>query len=182
MFLILFVIVLSMIFFMITDAGVRMVMGTLGWFKKTVGMNPERKGFFTGVLEWVIMFVIFRITGYLTRIIQMFVVRSRESLADGSGAMMTGEPCHLSMALQKLVAYVEKNRPKGREKELYRAIRPIMTIDPLFDQIAEEKAETTWQRIVRWWKRLQLTHPPVSERVEMLERMNQGPCPRLPRD
>ncbi|MEZ4486077.1 MAG: M48 family metalloprotease [Cyanobacteriota/Melainabacteria group bacterium] len=177
-----FLSVLSMIFFMITDAGVRMVMGSLSWFKKRLGMNPERKGFFTGILEWVIMFIIFRITGYLTRVIQMFVVRSRESLADGSGAMMTGKPCDLSMALQKLVAYVEQHRPKGREKELYRAIRPIMTVDPIFDQLAEDKAETLWQRIVRWWKYLQLTHPPVSERVAMLDRMNGGTCPRLPRD
>lgn len=173
-----FLSVLSMIFFQITDAGVRMVMGTLGWFKKTVGMNPERKGFLTGILEWVIMFIIFRITGYFTRIIQMFVVRSRESLADGTGAEMTGDPCHLSMALQKLVAYVSKNRPKGRERELFRAIRPIMTIDPIFDTLVEEKPGNLWQRIVRWWKYLQLTHPPVSERVEMLDRMNGSACPR----
>ena len=175
-----FLSVLSMIFFSITDAGVRMVMGTLGWFKKAAGMNPERKGFITGILEWVIMFIIFRITGYFTRIIQMFVVRSRESLADGTGAIMTGEPCHLSMALQKLVDYVTKNRPKGRELELYRAIRPIMTIDPIFDQLVEEKPQTVWERIKRWWKYLQLTHPPVSERVEMLDRMNGVACPKLP--
>ena len=177
-----FLSVLSMIFFAITDAGVRMVMGTLGWFKKTVGMNPEKKGIFTGILEWVIMFIIFRITGYLTRIVQAFVVRSRESLADGSAAMMTGEPCHLSMALQKLVAYVQKNRPKGREKELLRALRPMMTIDPIFDQLAEEPSDTVWQRIVRWWKSLQHTHPPVPERVAMLERMNGSACPRLPQE
>lgn len=175
-----FLSVLSMIFFSITDAGVRMVMGTLGWFKKAVGMNPERKGFFTGILEWIIMFIIFRITGYFTRFIQMFVVRSRESLADGSGALMTGKPCDLSMALQKLVDYVSKNRPKGRDLELYRAIRPIMTIDPIFDTLVEEKPDTIWKKIVRWWKYLQLTHPPVSERCEMLDRMNGSACPRLP--
>jgi heat shock protein HtpX len=39
--------VLSMIFFSIVDSGVRMLLGTLGWFKKVLGMNPNSKGFFT---------------------------------------------------------------------------------------------------------------------------------------
>ncbi|MCA9802767.1 MAG: M48 family metalloprotease [Cyanobacteria bacterium HKST-UBA02] len=172
-----FLSILSMIFFMITDAGVRMVMGSISIFKRILGMNPKNRGFFTGILEWVIMMVIFRITGMLTRIVQMFVVRSRESGADATGALILGKPCDLATALQKLVAYVEKNRPKGRDRELYRAIRPMMTIDPLFDSMVEDKPANLWQRLVRFWKYLQLTHPPVPERVAMLERMNGGSCP-----
>ncbi|MBZ0184653.1 MAG: M48 family metalloprotease [Candidatus Obscuribacterales bacterium] len=172
-----FLSVLSMIFFMIFDTGVRAMMATLNLFKRIFGIKPSSKGFFTGILEWVIMFVIFRITGMLTRIVQMFVVRSRESGADATGALMLGKPCDLSTALQKLVAYAEKNRPKGRDLELYRAIRPMMTIDPLYDTLIEQKPKTLWARIVRLWKYLQLTHPPVSERVAMLERMNGGSCP-----
>lgn len=175
-----FVSVLSMIFFSIVDGGVRLLMGGIKWFKKTVGMNPEKNGFITGILEWVIMFVIFQITGRLTRIVQLFVVRSRESGADASGSMMTGKPCDLAMALMKLVAYVEKNRPKGRDAEMYRAMRPIMTIDPIFDARQDDpKPANLWQWLKSVWKYLQLTHPPVSERVKMLEYMNGGSCPRL---
>lgn len=176
-----FLSILSMMFFMIVDSGVRLLMGSISIFKKTFGMNPQKKGFFTGILEWIIMMVIFQITGRMTRLVQFFVVRSRESGADASGAMMTGKPCDLATALQKLVAYVEKNRPpKGRESELMRAIRPMMTIDPLFDALADDPKPTTlWQKIVAFWKRLQLTHPPVSERVKQLERMNGGACPKI---
>ena len=107
----------------------------------------------------------------------MFVMRSRESAADATGSLMTGKPCHLASALLKLVAYVEKNRPKGREAELMRAIRPIMTIDPIFDATASLPAATgIWERIKRFWRFVQLTHPPVPERVAALEKMNGGPC------
>lgn len=175
-----FVSVLSMIFFSIVDSGVRILMGGIKWFKKTLGMNPEKNGFITGVLEWIITAVIFQVISQFTKIIQAFVVRSRESGADASGAEMTGEPCDLATALLKLVAFVEKNRPKGRDAEMYRALRPIMTIDPIFDaRAADPKPKTLWQWIKGVWKYLQLTHPPVPERVAMLEYMNGGSCPRI---
>ena len=91
-----FVSVLSMIFFSIVDGGVRILMGSIRWFKKTVGMNPEKNGFITGVLEWIITAVIFQVISQFTKIVQAFVVRSRESGADASGAEMTGEPCDLA--------------------------------------------------------------------------------------
>lgn len=176
--------VLSMIFFMITDAGVRLLLSGIRIFQPKFGMrrNPdsnERQGFFGGILEYVIMYLIFQVTGQMTKVIQMFVMRSRESAADATGSLITGQPCDLASALIKLVAYVEKNRPKGREAELYRAIRPIMTIDPLFDSNAAQSAPVSlWQRLVAFWRALQLTHPPVPERVAALEKMNGGVCPR----
>lgn len=170
--------VISMMFFMIVDTGVRALMGTITFFKRIFGMSPK-PGFLTGVLEWVIMMVIFQLCSQLTKIVQMFVVRSRESAADATGSMMTGKPCDLANALLKLVAYVEKNRPKGRDAEMYRALRPMMTIDPIFDARAADPAPSgIWARLKAFWKRLQLTHPPVAERVAVLEEMNGGSCPR----
>jgi Zn-dependent protease with chaperone function len=112
----------------------------------------------------------------MTKVVQMFVMRSRESAADATGSLMTGQPCDLATALLKLVAYVEKNRPQGREAELYRALRPIMTIDPLFDVRVETPAISIWQKVKAFWRSLQLTHPPVSERVAVLEKMNCSAC------
>lgn len=173
--------VLSMIFFMITDAGVRVLLSGIRIFNKNFGLadnlRSKPRGFFGGVLEWVVMFLIFQVTGQMTKIVQMFVMRSRESGADATGSLMTGKPCDLASALLKLVSYVEKNRPKGREAELYRALRPIMTIDPLFDAVKPAAAPTNlWQRIVRFWRELQLTHPTVPDRVGQLEKMNGGSC------
>ncbi|MBX9941008.1 MAG: M48 family metalloprotease [Candidatus Obscuribacterales bacterium] len=173
--------VLSMIFFMIVDAGVKVLMAGIRIFNKDFGVRPELRskprGFFTGVLEWVVMYLIFQLTGQMTKVVQMFVMRSRESAADATGSLMTGKPCDLATALLKLVAYVEKNRPRGRDAELYRALRPVMTIDPLFDASrAEPEPQGLWQRLVRFWRMLQLTHPPVPERVQALEKMNGSAC------
>jgi len=174
--------VLSMIFFMITDQGVKLLLGGLRIFKKDFGVryhdaNRPKPHFFTGILEWIVMYAIFQVTGQMTKIVQMFVMRARESAADATGSLMTGKPCDLASALLKLVAYVEKNRPQGREKELYRAIRPIMTIDPIFDARADApKPKNLWQRLVAFWRFLQLTHPTVPDRVRELERMNKGAC------
>lgn len=175
--------VLSMIFFMITDAGVRVLLAGIRIFNKNFGVKPELRtkpaGFLGGILEWVVMYLIFQVTGQMTKIVQMFVMRSRESAADATGSLMTGQPCDLATALLKLVAYVEQHRPTGREKELMRAIRPIMTIDPIFDvSTALPTPSGLWQSIKRFWRDLQLTHPLVSDRVQALEKMNGGVCPR----
>lgn len=173
--------VLSSLFFLIADQGVRALLGTIRIFKKDFGFQTgRRKSWMTGVLEWVIMYAIFWATGQVTKVIQLFVVRSRESAADATGSLMTLKPCDLSMALQKLVAYVEKNRPKGRDAEVARVFRPSMIIDPIFDALTEEpKPVGIIERIKRFWRYTQLTHPPVSERMAELSKMNGSTCPIL---
>lgn len=171
--------VLSSLFFLISDAGVRTILRGLGWLKS--GLTLRKSEFIPGILTNILMYGIFWLTGQVTRVIQLFVVRSRESGADATGSDMTGEPCDLATALLKLVAFVEKNRPKaGRENEMYRGMRVVMFVDPIFDAIGEEPKGDggLWSTIKRWWKKLQLTHPPVAERVRELERMNGGACPR----
>lgn len=178
--------VMSMIFFMICDAGVRAVLAGINFLRKLGGVSPltldgkKEQGFIGTILNSIIFYAIFWLTGQMTRVVQLFVVRSRESGADATGALITGRPCDLATALQKLVAYVEKNRPKGREAEMARALRPMMTIDPLFDALNEDpKPNGVWEILKRWWKNLQLTHPPVPERISQLEKMNGGQCPRM---
>lgn len=172
-----FLTVLSSMFFYIVDQGVRAWVASIEWLRRLFGMKQETR-ILPAILGNVLMYVIFWATGQLTRIIQFFVVRSRESGADATGAMMTGDPCALASGLLKLVAYVEKNRPKGYQLELFRVMRPLMIVDPINDTLLAPPApKTVWQRIVRWWKSLQLTHPPVPERVHELERMNGGKCP-----
>jgi Zn-dependent protease with chaperone function len=51
-----------------------------------------------------------------------------------------------------------------------------MTIDPLFDVRVETPAISIWQKVKAFWRSLQLTHPPVSERVAVLEKMNGSAC------
>ncbi|MBY0552552.1 MAG: M48 family metalloprotease [Candidatus Obscuribacterales bacterium] len=172
-----FLTVLSSLFFYIVDQGVRAWVASIEWLRRLLGMKQETK-ILPAILGNVLMYVIFWATGQLTKIIQFFVVRSRESGADATGAMMTGDPCALASGLLKLVAYVEKNRPKGHQLELFRVMRPLMIVDPINDSlVAPPPATSLWGRLVRWWKSLQLTHPPVPDRVKELERMNGGACP-----
>lgn len=174
---------MSSVLFLIVDGGVRVLLGGIRIFNRdfTLGAaRPRNQGFLPAVLNWVLFYAVFWLVGQLTKVVQMFVVRSRESGADATGALMTGKACDLATALQKLVIYVEKNRPKGRDAELARSIRPIMIIDPIFDTRAEAPAPTGFfDRIKRFWNRLMLTHPPVPERVEALDKMSGGTCPRL---
>lgn len=171
--------VMSSIFFFITDQGVRAWVAGLNWLKRLFGIRPSAT-VLPPIVANILMYAIFWVTGQMTKLIQMFVVRSRESGADATGAYFTGNPCALASGLLKLVAYVEKNRPKGRDAELYRGLRVCTIIDPLFDtRTAEPAPKSLWDKIVAWWKDLQLTHPPVPERVSELERMNGGPC-KLP--
>jgi heat shock protein HtpX len=178
---------LSSLLFLVINAGVQMVLGTIGFLQAI--LNPKRGGFLgwifravTGILNNLLLFVLFWFISQFTKIIQMFVVRSRESGADATGAYITGNPCALATALEKLVDYVVKHRPKPgtREFVMYQCFRPMMTIDPLFDSNTPEPAPTgVWARIKAFWRYLQLTHPPVPERVAELERMNGGACPRI---
>lgn len=172
--------VLSMFFFMIVDAGVNLLFSTFQFFKRMVGIKPDAKPGLVGtIVSYVLFYVVFWFCGQLTKVVQMFVVRSRESGADASAALATRNPCALVTALEKLVAYVEQHRPKGREKELWRAIRPMMTIDPLYDGLKPaEKPTSIWQWLRAMYQYVMLTHPPVKERVYQLERMNGGVCKR----
>lgn len=170
--------VMSSILFLIVQTGVN------AWIKVLKLFQPaeKRDKFVPGIVTSIIFYVIFWLISQLTRVVQLFVVRSRESAADAGGALMTGKPCELATALQKLVNYVQSHRPApGREQAYWRAMRPIMTIDPLYDSLApEENSGGVLDAIKRWWKSLQATHPPVPERIAELEKMNGGACPLVP--
>jgi heat shock protein HtpX len=174
-----FVAVLSSIFFLATNSVVNAWIATIAIFRKKLNIQPRKanaKPRFA-ILGSIVSYAIFWATSQLTRIVQMFVVRSRESGADARGALITHRPCDLASALTKLGAWVESNRPKGQEREYFRAMRPMMTVDPLFDKNSTDPKPTTiWQHIKAIWQNLQLTHPPIPERVAQLERMNGGKC------
>ena len=190
------------IFFLITNQIVNGWLGSWKFFRRTLGM-PEvpRRGFaVSSIVTSIIMYFVFWVVSKFTTILQMFIVRSRESGADATGAHMTGDPCSLATALEKLVAYSESHRPQGVEKERMRACRLMFTIDPLHDSLNAaptpastwafvcakfsgrfvdgSRPQAIWQFIKAKWNYLKLTHPPVPERVAQLERINGGVCPR----
>jgi heat shock protein HtpX len=178
--------IISSLFFMVINSGVSafmLVSKPVQWLAEQIKL-----GWVWKILTNVVWYVVFQAVSQVTKVIQMFVVRSRESGADATGAYITGKPCDLANALRKLVCAFKKQQRPGfgedgwlealRNIEMVRALRPLMTADPLFDSLEEEpKPSGIWGRIKALWKYLQLTHPPVPERVAELERMNGGSCP-----
>jgi heat shock protein HtpX len=168
----------SMFFFLIVNAGLSTVLGGIDWARRIFRLGQS--GFVARFLSSVLFLPIFWLTSQLTRVLQMFVIRSRESGADATGAYFTGDPCGLVDGLRKLADYVEKHRPKPGSQEfgIYQVLRPMMIIDPLFDSNKPPvEPKGLFVRLKALWEYLQLTHPPVTERVEELERMNGGVCP-----
>lgn len=190
------------IFFLINNQIVNGWLGSIKFLRKTFGLAPTPRRNFgvSTIVSSVVMWAVFWVVSKFTTILQMFIVRSRESGADATGAHMTGDPCSLATALEKLVAYVETHRPQGVERERMRACRLMLTIDPLYDSLTARgtpastwsfisakfsgrfadggKPSSVWQFIKDKWNYLKLSHPPVPERVAQLERINGGVCPR----
>ncbi|MDR3612783.1 MAG: M48 family metalloprotease [Candidatus Obscuribacterales bacterium] len=190
------------VFFLITNQIVNGWLGSIKFLRRTVGLPevPRRTFAVSTIISSIVMWAVFWVVSKFTTILQMFIVRSRESGADATGAHMTGDPCSLATALEKLVAYVETHRPQGVERERMRACRLMFTIDPLYDSLTAAptpasiwsfiaakflgrfadgaKPSSVWQFIKDKWNYLKLSHPPVPERVAQLERINGGVCPR----
>jgi heat shock protein HtpX len=175
--------VLSMLFFLIVNAGVLAILGGIDFVRRLMGgMGTGWGGKIAGNLfSTLLLFPVFWFTSKITTLIQVFVVRSRESAADATAAYFTGDPCALATALQKLVDYVNNHRPPPGSQQfaLYQVLRPLMIIDPLFDSNSPEpQPVSAWEKFKAFLRDLQLTHPPVPLRVSELERMNGGKCQR----
>ena len=158
------------IFAVIVDGWVKLIMGGLA----RLGLRVPP--FVGGVLSNAIFYV----AQQIIRILQVFVVRSREAGADALGAEFTKNPCALASGLFKLASYVEKHRPTGREAALADALSHAWTVDANFDSVTPRSTTlppTLWARLQKVWNDLHLDHPPIPERIAELEKMNGGVCP-----
>ncbi len=169
--------VLSTVLCLIVDAGVNTLLKGF----KFVLPKSKHATFLPAIANSVIFYAVFWLVGQITRVIQLFVVRTRESAADAGAADMTGCPCALVSALKKLVHYVETHRPApGREQSYWLGMRLMSTIDPLYDSLTPSDQPTgSWNKVKQWWRSLQETHPPIPDRVAVLEEINGGACPAV---
>jgi heat shock protein HtpX len=92
---------------------------------------------------------------FIAQIIKLAISRSREYLADASGALLTRYPDGLASALEKIKASnVPLKRANHATAHLY-----------ISSPFTEKKAQTSL------WQRLFLTHPPIDERIAKLKAM-----------
>jgi heat shock protein HtpX len=88
-------------------------------------------------------------------LIQMAISRSREYLADQTGAQLSGTPQHLASALEKLTAWSQRAPMQDGNP----ATAHMFIVNPF-----------TGQQVMQWFS----THPPVEERVSRLRAMAGG--------
>jgi heat shock protein HtpX len=105
-----------------------------------------------------IMFVLFIFALILTPIaatlIQLAVSRRREYLADASGALLTRNPKGLAMALEKISQYDYPMRNASTATANLFISNPLKT-----------------KKSSSWFVNLFSTHPPIEERIKILESM-----------
>ncbi len=92
-------------------------------------------------------------------IIKSAISREREFLADATGALITRYPEGLASALQKIANFHQPMRVQ------HNAIAHLFISDP---SGVNDKSELRNDEKISWIKKLFMTHPPVTERVERL--------------
>ncbi len=136
-----------------------------------------------GFFGFLIMLVVFYIVSFFTKLIGLFVTRTRESAADAQAALWTGKPCALSSALQKITLFMMIHAVDIRHNILTRGLTPLLFISS-FDEDDRQPDSPLPQRrrpsrLGRWWRGLGQNHPPTAVRMEALDKMNGGSCPRI---
>jgi heat shock protein HtpX len=106
---------------------------------------------------WIVLVALAPLIGQL---IAMSISRSREYLADASGAELTRNPMGLASALRKLHGATAPTR------SISRGTAPLCICDPLHHRLDDGKG---------FWADLLATHPPMAERIRILEAMAYAP-------
>ncbi|MBW1991523.1 MAG: zinc metalloprotease HtpX, partial [Deltaproteobacteria bacterium] len=130
-----------------TLAGAIMILADMArWFAIFGGSDEDEGGL--GIIGLIVMSIVAPIAAML---IQMAISRSREYLADETGARLTRNPESLASALEKL-AYGVQAAPMQANP----ATEPLFIVNPL-----------SGGGMMSWFS----THPPVEDRVARLRAM-----------
>ncbi len=121
----------------------------------------KRKGPEAGqVLLFILWIVLVALAPLLGQLIAMSISRSREYLADASGAELTRNPLGLASALRKLQGATAPTH------SISRGTAPLCICDPVVHGLNDRKG---------FWADLLATHPPMAERIGILEAMAYAP-------
>ena len=119
--------------------------------------SGDRKAAGAGqIVLFVLWIVLVALAPLIGQLIAMSISRSREYLADASGAELTRNPMGLASALRKLQEATAPTR------SISRGTAPLCICDPLHHGLDDGKG---------FWADLLATHPPMAERIRILEAM-----------
>jgi heat shock protein HtpX len=112
--------------------------------------DDNRGGGGAAAILFLVAIVLAILAPLISRLVQLAVSRRRESLADVSGVEMTRNPLGLASALQKIAADPEVLEVANRATQHLYIVNPIKSF--------ESRSKSMWD-----------THPPIAERVQVLE-------------
>lgn len=108
-----------------------------------------------GIALMAVGFVIIVVGLPISYLLEKFLSRKRESLADVSGAELTSNPQGLISALEKL------QEPQPAAKVLSPQASGLYLVEPLFGKENQRS----------WWSKMMDDHPPLDERIANLKRV-----------
>ncbi|MCJ7589411.1 MAG: M48 family metalloprotease, partial [Candidatus Aminicenantes bacterium] len=105
-----------------------------------------------GMVLIVVGLVLALLSPLIATIIQLAISRKREFLADASGAMLTRYPAGLASALRKISADTEPLEAANKATAHLYIVNPLKDIKGAVNKLFS-------------------THPPIEERITVLEKM-----------
>lgn len=132
-------------------------------------------GGFTGM---VLMLIVFFVASFLAKLVTLFVSRSRESHADALAVSWTKNPCALSSSLQKITLWMSMNNFDFRIQMLMGGLAPMLFVSLHDDEFMNDD-DSFSSRLRRWWQRVGQQHPPIPDRLKVLDEYSGSVCPRF---
>ncbi|HMW91124.1 MAG TPA: M48 family metalloprotease [Candidatus Obscuribacter sp.] len=135
----------------------------------------------SAVTGFFITLVVFYIASIFAKLITLFVSRSRESAADVLAANWTRDPCALATALQKIVDWMNRNKAALQLKILLGGMEPLLFVSlHEGEEGLNPPPPKGWlARLRKWVGHLGDNHPPVEDRVTLLDGLAGSVCPRM---
>jgi Zn-dependent protease with chaperone function len=151
--------------------------------------------------SYIGLYLVFRLSGMLLKVVTAFISRAREASADAFSAEITDNPCALNRALKKLVAYEkELARQEAQEQAELQSSNPVKFYEMQFARMCEHAVlnalgmmmfvdtldcldhftaarSTPPRALEREGARLTEDHPPVEDRCAWLELAAGQACP-----
>lgn len=134
-----------------------------------------------GIAGAFLIVLLFIIANFFAKLITLFISRSRESHADAMAVQWTGNPCAMSTALQKISLWMSMNVVEIRINMLMSGLTPMLCVNMFDDDGLWKGEEESGFRaaLYRWWQRVGQQHPPVEDRIKLLDQFNGERCQRI---
>ncbi len=132
------------------------------WFGGRGSRNDDRNSGQLGAILLVVGIVFAVLSPFIAQIIQLAISRRREFMADAGAVSMTRQPSGMISALRKIAGDTEPLEVANKATAHMYFENPFKS-----DGVHPERS----RRAVGWFAGLFNTHPPVEERIKMLQQM-----------